>query len=258
MVAIAWQALFARSLHTSLTLTERAALFASAWLIYLADRFADALRLGGTPTRSARQDFCVRHRAPWIAMLACSAVGGLVISSRLDGSTLRAGVALGCAAAVYLAANAWTRVWRFIPVKELAIGTLFAAGVVLVPAARANTNTNVAFFAAAISFAAICALNCLCIAAWERDLDVAQEKLSAATEWPGLDDFLIPACLAVAGLAVILNWRTPALAISLATSAGLLAVLHRGFRSLKTDTRTALADLVLLTPLVVALFSATR
>src|SRR3954462_12173256 len=70
LVAVAWLCLFARSFGIPLQFGNSVALFLTAWLIYLADRFADATSLKPELPRSLRQDFCLRHREIWIATVA--------------------------------------------------------------------------------------------------------------------------------------------------------------------------------------------
>jgi hypothetical protein len=57
LVAVAWLGLFARSFHTPLQAGNCIALFLTAWLIYLADRFADCDSLEPGSPRSLRQEF---------------------------------------------------------------------------------------------------------------------------------------------------------------------------------------------------------
>src|SRR3954465_8051859 len=70
LVALAWLWLFARTFHVPLQIGNAVALFLTAWVIYLADRFADASNLKPNSPRSLRQEFCLRHREFWIATLA--------------------------------------------------------------------------------------------------------------------------------------------------------------------------------------------
>src|SRR5215217_1379810 len=58
LVAISWEWLFARSFDIPVAPGGTAALFVTAWLIYVADRFGDSVSLDlGVPT-SLRQRFC--------------------------------------------------------------------------------------------------------------------------------------------------------------------------------------------------------
>src|SRR5205809_4020802 len=70
IVAVAWLWLFARTFHVPLRIGNLVALFLTAWLIYLADRFADAISLTSSLPRSLRQEFCLRHRESWITTVA--------------------------------------------------------------------------------------------------------------------------------------------------------------------------------------------
>ena len=66
LVAITWQWLFGRSFGISLTASSRAALFLTAWLIYLADRLADTWALRSDDPRSLRQAFCERYSVLYV------------------------------------------------------------------------------------------------------------------------------------------------------------------------------------------------
>ena len=88
------------------------------------------------------------------------------------------------------------------------------------------------------------------IAVWERDLDRMQRKHSIATCWLRAEIFvpILSAILAVTSLFFgILRPQLWPLASCFALSAILLIGLH--FVPAARDERTALADLVLLTPL---------
>lgn len=254
IVAVAWLCLFARTFHSPLHSGNALALFLTAWLIYLADRLADAVSLkAGTP-RSLRQDFCLRHREIWISALLL--VGGFdlyVIWRTIAPGTFFAGAVVGILAVIYLALN-YPRglVWRALPTKELAIGLLFTAGtlVALLPAAP---PMNAEFLAAGLAFVCLCALNCISIACWERELDQAQGKVSIATRHPRFARQVGKICGGLAlvsfALAIFIRPATPVFGC-VAVSALLLVLLEFSPRQLGDDRRTALADLVLLTPLL--------
>lgn len=250
IVAVLWQDIFARTFHLELPAASRIALFLTAWLIYLADRFADALALPLDVPKSLRQEICLRYRRRRVSLLAIVMVlDVLVICSRLDQRILLRGLWLGSAAIIYLTVNyAFGKLWRFLPLKEVAIGFLFAAGTLFTSADRFSWPT---FVFAAILFAGLCSLNCMSIAVWERDLDQRQGKYSIATQWPAAKIYIRGALVAVTiiciGLALFDRDLRP-----LAMCLGLSSVLLSGLHSLTslTDERTALADLVMLTPLV--------
>src|SRR3954463_1175128 len=133
LVAIAWLWLFARTFRVPLQLGNTIALFLTAWLIYLADRFADASSLHSGLPQSLRQDFCLRHREIWIATSALVAgFDAYVIWRTTAWQTFLVGGVVGSLALLYLVLNhPLGLIWRSLPAKELAIGTLFAAGTVV-------------------------------------------------------------------------------------------------------------------------------
>jgi hypothetical protein len=158
---------------------------------------------------------------------------------------------------LYLFINHWLDGrWRPIPMKEKAIGILFAAGTTLGVIGQLPALA-VSFGAGVILFAILCTYNCLSIAAWERELDTVQGKTSFLTGWPAVAGALklVGYGIALAALTCAVFWRFAfSLWFCLALSALLLVRLNLAER-LPRDNRTALADLVLLTPLLGLLFS---
>lgn len=253
LVAIAWQWLFATTFHVALPVAGREALFFTAWLIYLTDRYSDSMALDGTTPRTTRQTFCAEHRLVWLVVIGAVALFDFwIVLWRLDHITRFHGLVLGAIASAYLIINySCSRIWKSVPVKEITVGILFAAGTLLVFAEHV-ASAGLTMFVAALLFAALCSLNCISIAAWERDLDQAQGKCSIATRWAhaGVFALIAPALLAGAsGVLVFFDCELAALAGSIGASALLLAGLH--LVPIARDKRSAFADLVLLTPLVV-------
>jgi hypothetical protein len=253
LVAVAWLWLFARTFHIPLRAGNGVALFLTAWLIYLGDRFADCASLKPGFPRSLRQEFCLRYREIWIVTVLL--VGGFdayVIWRTTALETFLIGAVVGLLALIYLVINhPLGLIWRSLPAKELAIGILFTAGV-LVALMPAVPSVSMPFATIALAFAVLCALNCISIAGWERELDRAQQKVSIATRHPGIARraALISAGLALLSLAMAIASRSVApLALSISSSALLLTWLNSSLAPVNSDERTALADLVLLTPI---------
>ncbi|MFN2621566.1 MAG: hypothetical protein ABR611_01860 [Chthoniobacterales bacterium] len=253
IVAVAWLWLFARTFDVPLRTGNGVALFLTAWLIYLGDRFVDAISLKPGLPRSLRQEFCLGHREIWITTVALVAgFDAYVIWRTTAWETFLVGIAVGVLALIYLVANhPLGLIWRSLPAKELAIGILFAAGtaVALLP----QPPTTPAFAIAVIAFAALCSLNCISIASWERELDRAQHKISIVTRHPHLSRYVGKICvaLALAVFAGAILFPSGALVfVCLAVSAFLLAWLNSSSVG-GDDSKTALADLVLLSPLIV-------
>jgi hypothetical protein len=251
LVAIAWQWLFAREIHAGVSAADRVALFLSAWLIYLSDRLFDSMSWSAGNASTLRERFCSEHRHVWVrGLLIVALLDGLVLWRFVDRATFRHGIALATAVVSYVLINAVVgRVWKTLPVKEITIGCLFAAGtlLVLLPSLRSASR---GFGGAALMFAGLCSLNCMSIAFWERHLDRSRGRHSIATRWPGIQPAVVGSLLvlAVASLALPLrDGNLRSLSMCLAASLGLLAALHL-WRTDALDEQTALADLVLLTP----------
>ena len=255
LVAFAWQWLFGHSLQAELAGPARLGLFLTAWLIYLVDRLAGSMALAKDAPKSAREAFCRKHRYLWAGLIVVVALlDGIVVFYWLDADNFRRGIFLAALAAIYLAINLrFAKVWRIFPAKEMCVGLLFACGTLLalVPQLRlARAIINVAV----VLFASLCMLNCISIAVWERNLDLEQAKASIATRWPGIQIWVKSSLIFLICCSAALVFVDPnlvALAVCLGTSGALLFLLH--VLSLNQDTRTALADLVLLTPLILLL-----
>ncbi|MEO5718839.1 MAG: hypothetical protein ABIR29_09735, partial [Chthoniobacterales bacterium] len=187
LVAVSWQWLFAHSFGAQLNFSLRALLFLTAWLIYLADRFADTIKLPPDSPISLRHRFCREHMVGWwvaVVVIFCLDVG--LALRTLDLQMLFLGGTLAVICLIYLFFNhSLGGNWRPFPLKEKAIGLLFAAGTTLGVIGQLPSLT-LAFGFAVILFAILCTYNCLSIAAWERELDVAQGKASFLTGWPAV------------------------------------------------------------------------
>lgn len=258
IVAISWQWIFAWTFGAHLNLALRALLFLTAWLIYLGDRFADTIKLPAGSPISLRHRFCREHMAAWWVAVVVIFVVDLALALRtLDLQMLLLGGTLAATCSLYLFINhSLGGKWRPLPMKEKAIGILFAAGTTLAVVGQLPGLT-ISFGVAVMFFAILCTYNCLSIAAWERELDAAQGKASFLTGWPAVARVLQPIGygIALAGIGFAIFWRFAfPLGLCLAASAFLLVRLNRA-SGLARDSRTALADLVLLTPLVVMPFA---
>ncbi|HSV63278.1 MAG TPA: hypothetical protein VLH83_08015, partial [Chthoniobacterales bacterium] len=223
----------------------------TAWLIYLADRFADSSTLKPDLPLSLRQNFCRQHRELWIATIALVAgFDAYVIWRTTALQTFLVGAVVGLVAVIYLVANhPLGLIWRSLPAKELAIGILFTAGTIV--ALLPQIPSTGSFAIAVLAFAALCSLNCVSIAGWECELDRAQRKVSLATRHPSIARHAGKICMALGlvclGVAVC-RPETRSFFICAGASALLLASLN--IAHTEDDVRTALADLVLLTPIV--------
>ena len=258
IVAVAWQWIFAWTFGAHLTPSLRALLFLTAWLIYLGDRFADTVRLPAGSPISLRHAFCRDHMVGWwVGVVVIFVVDVFLAIRSLDLQMLLLGGTLAALCGLYLFVNhSVGGRWRPFPLKEKAVGILFAAGTTLGVVGQLPGLT-ISFGVAVLLFAILCTYNCLSIAAWERELDAAQGKASFLTGWPAVARALQPIgyAIALAALFFAFFWRHAfPLGLCLAASALLLARLNVA-EDLARDSRSAAADLVLLTPLLVLFFS---
>ena len=258
LVAICWQWIFARTFQLSVPVGHQAALFLTAWVIYLADRFGDSVSLFTGQPKSVRQQFCLEHRSIWLVSIICVAAIDLIVVLRaVNYETAVPGAVLGAFTIVYLAINhAHSEIWEKIPLKEFTIGSLFAAGTLLGVTPHVLAERSTMIFAA-ILFAFLCSLNCVSIAIWERDLDRIQGKHSIATRWAHANSLpRLLLLLLLAGSVVLALFDPGAWPVVLCLGASGLLLGALRFVPVSRDERTALADVVLLTPL--ALFVAEK
>ncbi len=258
LVAICWQWIFAHSFHLSVPLGHRAALFLTAWIIYLADRLGDSLSVAAGEPKSVRQRFCLRHKKIWFVSVICIGVLDFIVVLRaVNYETAVIGGILGAFTIAYLAINhAQSQIWETIPLKEFIIGSLFAAGTLVAVIPHIFAEKSAMIFAA-ILFALLCSLNCVSIAIWERDLDRIQGKHSIATRWADANPFARVLLFLLPAASVLLCLFDPGagpVMLCVGVSSLLLGALR--FIRVSRDERSALADIVLLTPL--ALFVAEK
>ncbi len=254
LIAISWQALFARAGGCALAWPERASLFLAVWAIYAADRLLDARRLGVRASTAARHRFGHQHARALAAGIA-AALGAQVILAGwfLSTRVTAAGAALGLLVGVYfvwnqLSGHRFGRGW----LKEAVVSIVFAAGAALVPLASAPSRDLAADAAA---FAVICMANCLLIARLDRERDRDRGEISIAARFPA---GARPArTLAAAFSAGMLLWLalggvTPT-RLALLGSGLLIAGAVLVERRFGQEAACVWADAALLTPLAVLL-----
>ena len=251
LVAICWQWIFVHGFHLSVPVGHRVALFLTAWVIYLADRFGDSVSLIPGQPKSVRQQFCLRHKRIWLVSILCVAAVDLIVVLRaVHYETALLGAVLGAFTLAYVAINhARSEIWKTIPLKEFIIGSLFAAGTLLGVTPHIFAERSTMIFAA-ILFASLCSLNCVSIAGWERNLDLIQGKHSIATRWPDANSLArLLLLFLLAGSVVLALFDAGAWPVVLCLGASGLLLGALRFVPVSRDERTALADVVLFTPL---------
>jgi hypothetical protein len=282
-VAALWTVFIARCCHLHLPWTEPAAMFLAVWMIYAADRLLDARLLDrplleshlAPPDLEARHRFHHRYRSAFIPALLLTSVALAALLHHLDPRSLHLYVLLATLLAAWMllihirpqASDATRR----LP-KELAVGIFFPAAVFIPTLARTAPTAAAlhvlgsaalwirpTLLPAAILFAALCALNCLCLYAWEHPTSRQEDLLPSqrpqahwTTRWAPTHLTQIALSILVActfaSLSRALPIALPALACSLSTAALFALNLYR--RHLSPIHLRATADLVLLTPLL--------
>jgi hypothetical protein len=183
-------------------------------------------------------------------LVIIAAADAVLIWNRLGHAVFLAGAIVGTLALIHLVLNySLGGAWPPLPLKEVAVGSLFAAGTLVALFPVRPIMGSLA--CAGIVFAGLCTLNCICIAFWERELDESQGKVSFATRYPGLNRYLGKSSLVLAlgSLAAAIGYPEggPVFACVSMSALGLMSL---DSKKIDRDQRTATADLVLLTPLL--------
>lgn len=225
------------------------------WPVYVADRLLDArsdLARAELGRLRERHLFHWRHRR-WLVPLAAmaAAIAGAILLGWVPAVVRARDSLLGAAALAYFTrvhapespGGRWQRVsrWRGMLTKELLVGLLFTAGCVLPAWSRAQAAGGL-LATPAVVFALLAWLNCTLIDGWESGTTTKRRFI-------GLALGLAAVALAVAVLAA--SQPRIALLLGAASLAALLLAALDSWRSrLAPVTLRALADLVLLTPLL--------
>jgi hypothetical protein len=257
IVALLWQALFAKEMSAPIHLASFAALGLSVWFIYVSDRLLDALHQYGC--RATRHRFYQRN---WTTLSAAAivvlfALG--IVCGRLHPLVLRNGLLLLAAVLAYfiLVHFVSDSARRFWP-KELAVAVLFATGTALATWSRTELSHSF-MIVPVLLFTTLCWLNCTAVEYWEWKDDGGGNDASPhpVTLWLGRNLHTISFAIVLCGT-VGLCWfparLQPILAASL-VSAATLFWLDRNRDRFSPDAQRVLVDVTLLSP---ALFLLTR
>lgn len=228
-VALLWQILFARCLHARIDPLPSVLLVLAVWLIYAADRTLDAW--SGESLRP-RHEFYRRHWGTllplWIAVLT----GGLALAwTRLPPQLFYGGLVLGAVVMLYFVL---LHIGVFERTKEATVAVLFALGATL--SAWSNVRTAVDI-EAIVLFSCLCWINCVAIEHWESP---TQSKWSIAAA---------AGFVAVAAMLLLFSSR-PVLGGAVAASAFCFVLIDRARRHFSRDALRVLADVALLSPLL--------
>jgi hypothetical protein len=227
LVALVWQDFLSRTSETTLLPAGRCVLGLTVWAIYIADRLLD-VRGPASTGEPLHHRFYREHRRAWCIALAAVALADLLCTVFwLRPVVFIHGLAVAGASLAYLAlfTEAGSR-WVFW--KKPVAAMLFSAGVFLV----ASVNAPGRLLWPWASFALLCGGNLILIERWKRNL-------STEKAW-------VPMLVFVAVCAAQRSTWYGAVGVS----AVALAAVARFGSKLSVEARRVLADLALLTPIV--------
>lgn len=274
-VAALWVVFVGWSAGVRVSFADPLSMFLAVWMLYAADRLLDARPLLVASARAETADLEERHRFHhthrkfFVPFIAAAAFPLAYLLHRLAPPVLHLYALLVCLLADWLllvhVRPAPSAGVRRLP-KEFAVGVFFPAAV-FIPTVARGPGLRLALLPGALFFAGVCTLNCLFLYAWEHPLD--RTRAHASTRWAM--GHLVPSALwftlaATAFAAAVsrpevsrhIGWtRGPhlehpaSLPAACALSAASLLLLHVQRHRLPSLTLRALADVALLTPLLV-------
>ena len=251
-VAALWQRLFARAFRVQLAAGVTALLALVVWLIYVADRALDTLKVPARGAEAARHIFYRRHlwafAVPFCAGLSLAAWMALM---QLDVRTFRHGVILLLAVGAYLfAVHKLARGRNWLP-KEMLVGVLFALGTCFPVWER--MPKGLPLLAPYLIFTVLCWMNCAAIEfeEWKR---LRHQKFGTPhpwTVWMGRHFAVLCLFIGASALSLLVfgtghtTWQLVTSELLSALAFG--AIWHKG-ETLSIDRFRVLMDVALFTP----------
>ena len=258
-VAVLWQLLFARSFHAQISAGITVLLALVVWLIYVADRLLDTLKVPAQGAEPTRHLFYRRYL--WAFLLPFTAVfllAAWMSLTRLDETTFRYGAVILLAVGVYfLAVHLLSPGREWLP-KEMLVGVLFALGTCF-PVLEKTTPGDLAWLAPYLVFTMLCWINCAVIEyeEWKRLRHRQSGTPHPWTIWMGRRFLwmtfavaLLLACLIASGFG---RSHRELLTAEL-LSALAFALIRYKDKALSIDQFRVLVDLALFTPIFFLIF----
>ena len=229
------------------------------WLVYTADRLLDAYRMKDAALSAPRHRFARRFMRPLMVLCGVSLAAAIyLVLFKLQAVLIYHGLVISMMVVLYfvLRLSPKTDLQLLLP-KEVFCGVVFALGSTYPVHALPNNFLAGVLTAELALFALLCSLNCIAISVWEWREDQANDDgASIVQNWPGIRRnyvkyaFLLAAVATWLGLRGLPDFFAPVL-ISVALSAVLLGAIGLAEGVLSKDLRRVLADVVLLSPLLV-------
>ncbi len=255
LVAVSWQWLYARCFDVSIPPVIHLILGLSVWCVYLADRLYDAYRAKDFLNATSRLRFTKEHfTALAVATMLAGCVNLFLIIRFVPAHLMLHGLITAGLLALYY-------VFRFgssgkLP-REIMCGMVFAIGSAIATFSYGQPESmGIRFIGAVAMLGLVCSANCVMISVWERDADLASGDLSIASAMPGIPvkfrRLLLPLVLLYGILAFADPWQ---IHVAAGISALALYLMARFEKKFSPSLLRALADGVLLTPLLLIAFS---
>jgi hypothetical protein len=240
-------------------------MFVAVWMLYASDRLLDARPLPGgqaPPDLEERHRFHQRHRRAFLVAITLSAFLLAALLRFADPPAMRLYAllaALLCAWFLLIHARPLPGDGTHRLPKELAVGIFFPAAV-FIPTVARLPQLRLDLLPVALLLAAICSLNCLFLYAWEHP--GLRPHAHWSTRWATRHLISLTSSIALLSLLWLiaaqflidrssLRHGTLVLTACILTSTVFLLLLHFVRRRLQPVHLRALADLMLITPLVI-------
>ncbi|MDF3059111.1 MAG: hypothetical protein K0R17_3326 [Rariglobus sp.] len=258
LVAVLWQALFARKLGVHLDWHDPVLLGLAVWIVYAADRWIEGWRLDLDTVQTQRHQFYLRHRWPvfWTGIAAIIATTVIAIA-RLDEREFKAGFVLLIPTLLYLFSH--QLVHRHHPLrlpKEIVIAVIFALGCALAPAVIVPEKIPSLLIPVTL-FGLLCFANCALIASWEKEVDTLHGQTSLALQLKGRWAIIhaLPWLVFLSALVSVFLNPDPSHPGALCTAASglLLGLLDLLQPRIGREAARAVVDFTLMTPVVLLL-----
>lgn len=248
-IAVVWTIAFARVAGVHLNAWVPALIACGTWTVYVGDRLLDArraMRSAALQNLRERHYFHWRHRR-WLIPGACAAaaIAAVLVFGRMSSAIRHRDSVLAAAALLYFSGvHSAARLPRWLPKltsKEFLVGLLFTAGCAAPTLARLH-SVRWPFIVCLAAFTSLAWLNCSAIERWESSDSFTHTSLRSSV--------VSIACFASAAVLSFSDTRAAGLLCVAGMSALILALLDRTRHGISRLTLRALADMALLTPVI--------
>lgn len=251
LVAVVWQMWFAHCFGIALRPLSVAVLALTVWMIYATDRLLDVRGSAKCVPNTERHRFHHEHLRALSVAVVLSFLTLLLALWQLNPTLIRNGFGLAAIVVMYFSAvHLLPRQVLAICPKEMAVGIVFATGAALAPWSRLHRTEP--FILPVTLFAMLCVLNCSAIESWEwkeTGRSTAQRP-HWLTLWFSQHLRILSASIAAAAFVLLVIWKAHTIFAPVIVSAIAFLWLDMERERLTMSMVRVLADLTLLSPLL--------